>query len=356
MIKRTVLFGHPTELSSKNDQLVWQHKGVHAPTVSNDAQPPPIEVQEDDFLAGIEALHRSLQKDHKNNAHYNATNKNEQGTIPIEDIGVLLLDNPDISLTNHLLSKLVEHNVAVVVCGHTHHPIGLLQPIEGHSLQSSRYAHQITSKMPLRKQLWQRTVQAKIINQASVLAMQGHSVDNMARWASQVRSGDSKNCEATAAVYYWKNLFVDQSNFVRHPDGVYPNNLLNYGYAILRAIVARGLVSSGLLPTLGIFHKNQYNAYCLADDIMEPYRPFVDLLVLRIVSEALTPNHQEGTLTTALKQQLLAIPVLDVDLDGGTSPLSIAVSRTTASLAKCYAGGSAEHLVYPKMGNHAGPF
>lgn len=192
--------------------------------------------------------------------------------------------------------------------------------------------------------MWQQTVIAKIQNQAALLEKE--RIDNklMLNYAKDVKSGDSDNHEAKAAGYYWKNLFPPFLNFTRDRYGVHPNNLLNYGYAILRAVVARSLVGSGLLPTLGIFHKNQYNAYCLADDIMEPYRPFVDMVVCKIVSM----NGQYLEMTPDMKKQLLAIPAVDVVIDDQKSPLMNAVQRTTASLAKCYEGKSRK-LMYPVL-------
>ena len=162
-------------------------------------------------------------------------------------------------------------------------------------------------------------------------------------WASEVKSGDSDNMEARAAAYYWRNLFpID--GFTRDRDGISPNNLLNYGYAILRAVVARGLVSSGLLPTLGIHHHNRYNAYCLADDIMEPYRPYVDELVCQIVAS----GTDYKVLTKELRGKLLTIPTLEVVISGKRSPLMVAVGQTTASLYKCFSG-ELRKISYPEM-------
>jgi CRISP-associated protein Cas1 len=197
----------------------------------------------------------------------------------------------------------------------------------------------------LKKQLWQQTVKQKIANQAAVL--KHFNIDQSRLWelSKNVKSGDSDNYEAQAAALYWKLLFPPAWNFVRHREGAPPNNLLNYGYAILRATVARSLVGSGLLPTLGIFHHNKYNGYALADDIMEPYRPYVDLIVRQIIDE--TSNI--GELSKELKARLLLIPSIDVMIDGEKSPLMIATQRSSASLAKCYTGDSRK-LLYPEMG------
>ena len=222
-------------------------------------------------------------------------------------------------------------------------PVGLLLPLDGHTLQSERFMAQISSSKPLLKQLWQQTIQAKIANQATVLhQLTGVEIGNMRAWVNAVRSGDPDNLEARAAAYYWRNLFPEIEDFTRVRDGFPPNNLLNYGYAILRAIIARSLVGSGLLPTLGIHHHNKYNAYCLADDIMEPYRPFVDRLVKQMVGKF----DEIWQLTTEMKRELLTIPTLDVKINGRSSPLMVAASTTTSSLAKCFAGET-KTVLYP---------
>ena len=178
---------------------------------------------------------------------------------------------------------------------------------------------------------------------AQLLAERGIAHQNMLYWAREVTSGDVKNHEARAAAYYWRHLF-DIQEFNRYRGGAAPNNLLNYGYAILRAVTARALVGSGMLPTLGIHHRNKYNAYCLADDIMEPYRPYVDATVCDIMGT----EDDYKTLSTSIKRQLLSIPVLDVLIDGNKSPLLVAMSRTTNSLQECYAGISRK-LLYPNL-------
>lgn len=272
--------------------------------------------------------------------------KKDERTIPIEDIGVVVLDNRRITITTGAVESLLENNCAVISCDSRGMPHGLLMPLEGNTIQHERFQSQIKASRPLHKQLWAQTVKQKILNQERVLHTYtvGVETNNMKVWASKVRSGDPDNLEARAAAYYWKKLFPNISSFVRDREGEPPNNLLNYGYAILRAVVARSLVASGLLPTLGIHHKNRYNAYCLADDIMEPYRPYVDELVIEITKK----NDNVGELTTELKAQLLQIPVLDVVIERKRSPLMIAVGFTTASLAKCYKG-EARTISYPAM-------
>lgn len=297
MIKRTLYFGNPTYLKTKNEQLIISLK-----------------------------------------------NEDIEKQVPIEDIGVLILDHPQITITQPTLSKLLHNNTAVITCDETHHPIGLFLNLEGHSLQSQRFKFQIEASIPLKKQLWQQTIEAKIFNQATMLEYEKQENKLLITLSKNVRSGDPDNYEAQAANYYWKLLFPDFLQFSRARDGAPPNNLLNYGYAILRATVARSLVGSGLLPTLGIFHRNQYNAYCLADDIMEPYRPYVDKLVCDIVRM----NGKFLDMTIKMKEQLLCIPAMDVMMSNEKSPLMVAVQRTTASLAKCFEG-ERKKILYPEM-------
>lgn len=268
----------------------------------------------------------------------------EVRTVPIEDIGVLVLEHQQITITHGVMAALIQNNAAVITCDQSHMPIGLHLPLDGGHTQTERFRYQLDASLPLKKQLWQQTVSAKIWNQARVLEKIGFEVANMYRWSREVRSGDPENLEGRAAAFYWQSIFSHKFQFYRNRGGDPPNNLLNYGYAVLRAVVARALVSSGLLPTLGIFHRNKYNAYCLADDIMEPYRPFVDWVVYRIVDEGLA--YQE--LDTTLKLRLLQIPQVNVYFDDMTSPLLVGVSRTTASLARCFEG-SARKITYPEI-------
>ncbi len=307
MIKKTLYFGNPMYLSLRNAQLVLRK--------------PDADKLEESFKQDAER------------------------TIPIEDIGVVVLDNRRITITTGAMEALLGNNCAIITCDSTNLPVGLMLPLSGNTTQSERFRNQIDASLPLKKQLWQQTIRQKILNQATVLNKNtGAIVKNMQVWANEVKSGDPDNLEARAAAYYWRNLFPSLPNFVRGREGDPPNNLLNYGYAILRACVARGLVGSGLLPTLGIHHHNRYNAYCLADDIMEPYRPFVDDLVINIMQKY--PDYTE--LTQSIKTALLMIPSLDVMLDGKRSPLMIAVGQTTASLAKCF-NGELRKIAYPEL-------
>lgn len=266
-------------------------------------------------------------------------------SISIEDIGIVVLDNKQITITQGVIEKLLANNCALITCDDSHLPVGMMLPLSGNTTQNERFRNQIESSLPLKKQLWQQTIQAKIYNQAKVLKLiKGIDARNMFAWINNVKSGDSENLEGRAAAYYWKTLFSNIDNFTRERDGIFPNSLLNYGYAILRAIVARALVISGLLPTLGIHHHNRYNAYCLADDIMEPYRPYVDILVCELISE----NSSIQTIDAEVKKKLLAIPTTEVIINGKRSPLMVAVSQTTASLYRCFSGEQRK-LVYPEI-------
>lgn len=261
---------------------------------------------------------------------------------PIEDIGILILEHKQITITHSLMGKLLENNAALITCNETHHPTGLLLNLDGHTNQSERFRAQQEASIPLRKQLWQQTIKAKIANQAQMLRLAKAEFKYLERLSSLVKSGDADNHEAQAAAYYWPRLFAPAWNFYRRREGEPPNNLLNFGYAILRAAVARELVESGLLPTFGIHHRNRYNSYCLADDIMEPYRPYVDHAVWKILQETSSIN----PLTSEHKRKLVEVLTYDVQIDGETSPLQIALNRTTSSLSKCFLG-KGKKISYP---------
>lgn len=309
MIKKTLYFGNPVYLSLRDAQLV-----IKLPEVV------------------------------KNNSLPEHFKQKAEVTKSIEDIGIVLLDNKQITITSSVLEALLENNCVVITCDSKSMPVGLMLPLYGNTTQNERFRYQLGASLPLMKQLWQQTIKVKIENQAAVLnKCTGGEIRCMKVWASEVKSGDSENMEARAAAYYWKNLFRVEG-FTRDREGIPPNNLLNYGYAILRAVVARGLVASGLLPTWGIHHHNRYNAYCLADDIMEPYRPYVDELVYNIVVSGIDYE----VLTKEIKAKLLAIPTLDVVVSGKRSPLMIAVGQTTASLYKCFSG-ELRKIAYPEM-------
>ena len=310
MIKKTLYFGNPAYLSLRNKQLV-----IRLPEVESGNMPDEMK---------REAI----------------------TTVPIEDIGVVVLDNKQITITQGLVAALLQNTTALITCDDRRMPTGLFLPLQGNTVQNERFRSQLEASQPLRKQFWQQTVRAKIENQAAVLRLYTvKSVARMYTMADNVKSGDSDNFEAQAAVYYWKNVFTDIPTFIRDQNGEPPNNLLNYGYAILRAVVARALVSSGLLPVYGIHHHNRYNPYCLADDIMEPYRPYVDMQVLHIMQQY---EEIPENLPKEIKRDLLSIPVVDTMIGGKKRPLMIAVSETTASLAKCFAG-ELRKISYPTI-------
>ena len=293
MIKRTLYFGNPCYLSKKQNQL-------------------SIELE------------------------------NNTRSVPIEDISIIILDNYQITITNAVLQALVENNVAILTNDFRHMPLGLMLPLSSHSTYTEKLKYQLAASLPLMKNLWRQTIVRKIQNQASLLEMHDIDIKNMNYWASQVRSGDPDNYEARAAAYYWSSIF--KIEFKRGRYGEPPNNILNYGYAILRAVVARSLVASGALPALGIHHRNTYNAYCLADDIMEPYRPYVDRKVLNIMSL----DGFDGELTKEVKRTLLEIPAIDIYINNNKSPLQVGMQQTTSSLMQCFEGITRK-IMYPVL-------
>ena len=344
MIKRTLYFGNPAYLSLNNAQLL-----VRLP-----------EVEKNDLLP-------------------TEFKKESVAVIPIEDIGIVVLDHKQITITQALMEALLENNVALITCNSSHHPTGLMLPLCVNTLQNERFRIQLDATEPLKKQLWQQTIIQKIKNQASLLANRRIENNYLIPLYKNVKSGDSDNCEALAAAYYWANIFkstnlercrnilnkfqdgmtehtshaefisasnlVSESNsFKRDRNGSSPNNYLNYGYAILRATMARSIVGAGLLPTLGIHHANKYNAYCLADDLMEPYRPFVDKIVCELIDEYGVCEE----LTKEIKTIFLKIPAIDIVMDNEKSPLMIATQRTSVSLVKCFAGEQRK-LLLPEM-------
>ena len=262
-------------------------------------------------------------------------------TLPIEDIGVVILDHKQITITHALIDALLANNCAIVTSNDKHLPVGLMLPLDGHNLQSERFREQIEASEPLKKQMWQQTVTAKILGQAHVLGTQHIEHGNMFKWAKDVRSGDTDNMEARAAAFYWRNMF-EKDAFIRDPQGLPPNNLLNYGYSIVRAMMARALVGAGLLPTLGIHHHSRYDAYCLADDIMEPYRPFVDMKVWEMWSK----GGVTSDISSEQKRELLGITTMDVNISGHRSPMMLAIQTTAQSVQKCYSG-EARKIIYP---------
>ncbi|MBU0488617.1 MAG: type II CRISPR-associated endonuclease Cas1 [Bacteroidetes bacterium] len=300
MIKRTIYIGNPARLYLREAQLVVDFQEEDKPTRS----------------------------------------------VPVEDIGLLILDHAQTSITHGLVEALVSNNSAVLFCDSRHLPEGLVLPMSANTTFTEIVRHQVEVSEPLKKQLWKQTIQAKIRNQAALLEKLGKNAENLRRLASKVGSGDPENMEGRAAAMYWREIFDLTEKFTRGRYGDPPNNMLNYGYAILRAIVARSLVGSGLMPVLGMHHRNKYNAFCLADDVMEPYRPYIDQLVVAIIKEM--GEEIPVDLTKELKARLLQVPVIDICLDGASSPLMVGMQRTTSSLMKCYMGETRK-MLYPEL-------
>ena len=270
-------------------------------------------------------------------------NGSERASIPIEDLGYLFIDHYGISITHGALERLLESNVAIVTTNANHLPIGIFLPLIGSSNQTMTINHQIRVKKPTHKNLWKQIVKAKIKNQAKLLELLELPADYLHKLYPRVLSNDESNREAVAAKYYWTILF-DPLNFKRHREGKPPNNLLNYGYAVLRAIITRAIVSTGLLPQLGIHHHNQYDPFPLADDLMEPYRPFVDRLVYEITQDELDIS----ILRPDIKRKLLEITTVPVRMKKERKPLMLSVSITTASLRRCYLDNS-KSLIFPEL-------
>lgn len=296
MIARTAVFSNPGKLTSKDCQLVWDGKdGKHA-------------------------------------------------TIPIEDLGFVVIESKLIELSANLLQQLSANNVVVIICDDTHTPTAQLLPFAAHSTTQEITEAQLSASEAVNKRIWRQICRAKILNQAKLLQNLKHKkeAEQLKELAVSVKNGDPTNCEAQAARIYFQVL-APSPEFKRDPDGVWPNAALNYGYALLRAATARALISSGLICIRGVHHHNRYNAFCLADDIMEPYRPFVDQAVL---SGIFPFDGQITKLIPVLKRNLLSVLSCDVEILGKKSPLMVALSYTTSSLAK-YFLGKTEEIVVP---------
>jgi len=278
------------------------------------------------------------------------TTKNEQlqiitdereASIPIEDIGFVVIEHQQSYISIPALTKLIKKNVSVIFCDDKHMPTSMLMNLDSHHLQHEHFKNQLNCSEPLKKQIWQQIIKEKIKNQDTHLKLKGINDSPLTYYSNNVLSGDTDNREGAAARFYWQHIF--DINFTRERFGDYPNNFLNYGYIILRASVARALSGSGLLNTLGLHHHNRYNAYCLADDIMEPYRILVDLKVIEIINK-----YSEQELTTQIKVELLQILTQTVYFKDTKSPLMVALKTTCVSLQKCFSGESRK-IIYPKL-------
>lgn len=268
--------------------------------------------------------------------------KLEKGSIPVEDIGLVMLDHFQITVSHQLIQKLMGNNVVLISCDALHLPHGIMLPLNGHSEHSERIKYQIEASEPLKKNLWKQVIESKIENQTEVLKQRGCFFEPMLQYKKEIKSGDTTNMEGIAAQHYWKHLI--STDFLRERFGQSPNLFFNFGYTVLRSIVARAVVETGLLPVLGIFHRNKYNAYCLADDLMEPYRPWVDRIVMQWID-----NHpQDEELNKEFKAFMLNIATADVQIENKTRPLIVAVKTTIVSLYKCYTGEKRQ-LSLPEM-------
>lgn len=268
--------------------------------------------------------------------------KAEKGSIPVEDIGLVMLDHFQITVSHQLIQKLMGNNVVLISCDAFHLPHGVMLPLSGHSEYSERVKYQLEASEPLKKNLWKQVVEAKIENQTEVLKQRNCFFEPMLQYKKEVKSGDATNMEGIAAQHYWKYLI--STDFLRERFGESPNPFFNFGYAMLRSIVARAIVETGLMPVLGIFHRNKYNAYCLADDMMEPYRPWVDRLVMQWIDE----HPQDDELSKDFKTFMLNIATADVRIENKNRPLIVAVKTTIVSLYKCYTGEKRQ-LALPEM-------
>lgn len=263
----------------------------------------------------------------------------ETGRVPLDDIGVLLCNARGLTYSNDLLIQLAKRGTAVVLCGNDYLPVAWLWPLEGHHVQVLRMRCQLEAPLPLRKRLWQATVRAKIVQQRMTLEMLGKPNVGLDELARRVKSGDPENMEAQAARLYWPSLFG--RGFQRERFGEMPNPLLNYGYTVLRSATARAVAGAGLHPSLGIHHHNRYDAMCLVDDLMEPFRPAVDYRVAKLVQSGC------NDVTPEAKQTLVGVLAADMRTERGTTPLETCLERTAQSLAQSFENKQAS-LSFPE--------
>ena len=257
----------------------------------------------------------------------------EAGRIPCEDVGVLLVHHSGTTYTHSVFTELLRCGAAIVLCSANHHPSGMFLPIESNSVQTERYRQQINAKEPVKKRLWKQIVKAKIEHQAKLVNAEPTVARALLAMRDQVRSGDPNNIEAQSSKKFWC-AYLPGQDFHRDTKGIPPNNLLNYGYMVMRAAIARALCSAGLLPCLGIHHRNRYNAFCLADDMLEPFRGFVESRVRDIWTGSAVPV----ILDQVVKAKLLEVLYGPVIIAGFKGPLMVGLHRTMASLQRCFAG------------------
>ena len=268
----------------------------------------------------------------------------EKVTVPFINIAALIVSSPAVIYTHAVLSKLSEFGAIFVCCDNYHLPIGMLQPLVSHSTQTQRFAKQILATIPFRKQIWKKIISRKLEVQAQLLMRRKREDFGLLLLSKNVKSGDEGNLEAQAARIYWKNISRD-SNFTRDIYGDNENILLNYGYAILRASIARSLCATGLNPSIGIFHKSKYNPFCLADDLMEPFRPLVDNEVFTIVDEG---NFSEKILNSEIKHRIISLMYNKFLLNKESRQLHDIISISAQSLSTAFLT-SKSNIVLPNL-------
>ncbi len=267
--------------------------------------------------------------------------RRELGQVPLDDIVAVIANAHGLSYTNNLLVALAERGAPFVLCAANHNAVGMLLPVDGHHLQGKRFDAQIAASRPTVKRAWAEIVRAKLQQQAAALEAAGAPTAPLAALATRVRSGDPDNLEAQGARRYWSLLFGDA--FRRDQDGGGVNGLLNYGYTVLRACTARSVVAAGLHPTLGLHHSNEANAMRLVDDLMEPFRPVIDLKVWLLL------RNGEGEVTPDTKRALVRTLYDDLPTATGATPLMVCTQRLATSLAQVFTG-ERERLELPLPG------
>lgn len=265
--------------------------------------------------------------------------REEVGRIALDDVHAVIVHAHGVTWTGNLVARLAERGAPIVFCNAHHSPVAVTLPLEGHHAQSARMQAQWNASKPLAKQLWRRIVQAKIAMQGSLLDARGaEGAQAFIHIARRVRSGDPNNLEAQAARRYWPALMGADFRRDRNQSGA--NALLNYGYAVMRATVARAVVAAGLHPTIGIQHANRGNAFALADDLVEPFRPLVDALVVSLMGEGV------DTLDPPLKRRFAGLIAFDLRIQGEASPVSGAAQRLAQSLAASFGSGSPQLALF----------
>ena len=268
------------------------------------------------------------------------------GRVPIEDLGVLILQHPAIVITQKVIIACQQNKVAIVFCDERHLPYSVILPVsDGHTLHQKVMRMQVSVKLPVTKRIWKQVVQQKIIEQQKTLFLVGTDTAVLGRLAAKVKSGDVENHEAQAAQHYWPRLFG--KSFRRDYEAAGVNALLNYGYAVVRALVARAIVAGGLHPAIGIHHHNQYNALCLVDDLMEPFRPWVDWLVYQMWMK-----NKETEIGEDTKRNILALLSDSVQMNKKTMPMMVACHYLIADFKRCL-DGTLESIKYPILVSRA---